>query len=350
MNTVKFARVLLSFKTGYQLSQLGSHFLTRALLRAASHLLSQKELEELKTRNFATTDLFPWSKGETKTKEVYFKPVPLLPFFQVSKERKTQYQLIKQLKKAKFISDSAMSIYTQSINEQSFNETELRIRNGFITKMDEEVKLQTANYERPHNQMNRFNTITPENPKGGLSKQLYFTQEHWVRKGGLYFDVLTDSQDTLKIILAALRLLEDKGLGKRITIGLGDFEIHSISTSIKEPVTPTHQGQICSNTFLLLSHWIPSKNDIANNIIPQYYRLSIYKPTSTILPGTASKIALITKQYPLGETRLITSGSIIKNVPEGTMIIGETHEIGDERNPSTVWGKAIIEPIRASTK
>ena len=140
---------------------------------------------------------------------------------------------------------------------------------------------------------------------------------------GLFFliDILNDEYEN--ILESALRFLKDRGLGKDISTGKGqfDFEIENIS------IEDLYENS--GDKFITLSRFIPSKEDLGNIIADCNYEL--------VSKRGRDKSGEIRKQI-----RFFKEGSTFRNSKE---IYGQLVDVGIN-SPAVEYGYAY--PVKYS--
>ncbi len=325
-------RFTLEFTGGISLDTFGSHRLMRALIYGVSELYGSDEATHLaQNSDLAVTDLFPWSKTTSKD-PLYFLPKPLIPLQMTT----TAYSRIKQIKKLRYVSEQLLNKYETHLQSLLLEKDSVKLTNGFLVPGDVSLELQFFQSERPHNLVGRLKQVSEEGTIQ-LTKEFFFTPELWIKSGGLYFDIKTSDNTILKKIRASIYFLQDRGLGKKISTGNGAFKVHSTTT----PSPHSQANDTASNhqSYLLLSHWIPSKTDVKFNLLPEHYQIVKYHPINQRNRANPEI------SFSLNSIRLITSGSVVSAPSPPPSIIGTNVSIGTEENPSVVWGRAMIIPI-----
>lgn len=197
----------------------------------------------IKNGSIILSSAFPYYKKE------YFIPKPLNFFPEI-----TQYELIKEFKKIKFIS---LEHFNHILNGLDYSNSEFfsdkKTAKKFILNncwrtiknSDDEVIFLTN--EVPHIVMDRITNQT----------QIFYKSEVYFGKdAGLYFlaEVKEELQSKFETIL---RFLGDEGIGADRTTGKGLFEIEIILDFPLPTLTE-------SNYYLLLSLYSPTKDEFEN--------------------------------------------------------------------------------------
>ncbi len=320
-------RVNLTFLSGTTSSVVISHKLSRALLANAVMLYGEEIVEKVQKFPFAVTDLLPIVKNTKNNKEVYLLPKPLLPFSAFKGKEQSQF---KQFKKASYITEEAFIEVLKAYEKNEQLQESLDVTDGIIKHKKLELEYRLLSDSRPHNALLRSVPVSnPESKKETddeiASNQFFYSEQFISQMSRYYFLIATEHEETMTIILNALKLLADNGLGGDISVGAGNFRIDKIQES-----NDCCKGK--SKNKILLSSWLPSEDDLKKEKIAiPYYRLLHYQP-----------ISRFKESYPitLKPTRFIGSGSIIVSNFTG-QIIGKHHEIGIQNERSLAWGYAI---------
>lgn len=228
---------------------------------------------------------FPFLKDEL------FFPKPLSYYPKID-----DYEMIKELKKIKFISKDYLEQILQGNEVDSSHIKRDFILNGcWINKKVEEGDLIFKTNENPHIVLDRISNST---------QIFYKTEVYFTKEAGLFF-LANVKEELLQKFETVLRFLGDEGMGADRTIGKGLFEVEEIKNfSLAASKT--------SNSFYLLSLYSPSESEF-NSILAKesFYDFEVRK-------GWVSNNTLRRKLL-----RMFTEGSIIKfsspSLPKGTI-------------------------------
>ena len=318
-----FFRVIFETKTSFQLDSLGSNKLSRALIACVHMLYDDKGVEKIKNSNFATSDLLLWTKEKGTNKKIFLLPKPIFP---IEIKKQSNINILKKFKKSKYITEQALESFTEQINKHLSGEPYLLIEKGIISQSQQEIHKDLMVKEiRAHNTLTRA-IINPtiQQEKEGKTENFFFSERYKLRNSGLYFIFAVDNEELHDMIIASIQLLAERGIGKKISTGAGAFNILKIE---KMDLPEIDQ----SESSILISHWIPSRQEIESDIYPETYKIEKFQP---INQNNKDKLV------PLDSVNYITSGSILRNADK--RIIGTYYEIGTEDNPQLSWGKAIV--------
>ncbi len=307
---MQLQRIILEPESEIILNSYSSIFISRVITKML-HELYEDPTDII--NKFVTSDLLPYVVNQPEN--IYLIPKPKLPL-----QNELDVTKLKQYKKVKYIDINLLADYDAVLNNLlTPNETpKYTIKNGIILKKNTNIKFSISKIDRPHNLVLREKQISENGKNVNSTGEIFYLESSKYNNTGLYFYLYTDDEDTNKKIHAALHLLEDRGIGKKVNVGYGKFKyIRSENIEIMDVNT---KG-------MLLSSWIPCEDDVNNNIIPQYYSIETYQPIN---------ITNFSYTEPLHKVRYLTSGSIIKN-PNN--IIGN-NEIISEHN--VIFGKSIV--------
>lgn len=324
-----FFRAILETKTSFQLDSLGSNKLSRALIACVRMLYGVEGVENIKKSNFATSDLLLWTKEKGTSKKIFLLPKPIFPIEikeQNNTKEQSNFSILKKYKKSKYITEQALESFTDQMNKQLSGEPIFKIEKGIISIKQQEIYDDLIVKEiRAHNTLTRA-TINPtiQLEKEGKTENFFFSERYKLRNSGFYFIFAVDNEELHDMIIASIQLLAERGIGKKISTGAGAFNILKIEKMDLPEIDP-------SESSILISHWIPSKQEIKSDIYPETYKIEKFQP---INQNNKDKLV------PLDSVNYITSGSILRNADK--RIIGTYYEIGTEDNPQLSWGKAIV--------
>ncbi|MHA1687568.1 MAG: type III-A CRISPR-associated RAMP protein Csm4 [Candidatus Heimdallarchaeaceae archaeon] len=314
---MKLTRVILTSRSGIEATDLGSHKLSRAILYAINAIYGSEGINKVKSESFVTTDLLPWSYS-AKNEKIFFVPMPQMHFEVEQAWRKT-------FKKIQFASEKTIEKIAK-IADNNIDFNIFKIKGKLLCLKDEDPIIQIYEVKRPHNALYRVKKREEAGDKVNLvqTEHFFYSQVKMIKEGGLYFDFYTETEETRKMVIAAVRYLEDQGIGKNISKGVGQIKIEKITTK--------ELGQLTKNNVgILLSSWKPKEEEIKENIVPISYNILTFQPVQRTKEEAPK---------PLAEVKLISSGSIILNASSN--VIGEYVDIGEKDLPNLVWGKALI--------
>lgn len=115
-------------------------------------------------------------------------------------------------------------------------------------------------------QRNKINRLTNTTHEGGL---FYSSEITCSKDGGLFF-LLQGKEEALKLVRAALRFLQDRGIGGDISVGKGNFELEIAKgfSPVKEPKESDYFTTL-SLTYLEDDQW----NNLQDSSKTCLYRL-----------------------------------------------------------------------------
>lgn len=92
------------------------------------------------------------------------------------------------------------------------------VKDRLLFKKDLELDFRIDDVETPHNVINRVST---------MSEGIFYRSGRIYRNSGLYFLINFHDSSYKDMVLAALRLLEDRGVGGNISSGFGSFNMYT---------------------------------------------------------------------------------------------------------------------------
>jgi CRISPR-associated protein Csm4 len=294
-----------------------SDTLFSAICSAANKFYGNEIVEEfLFPGNVIVSSAFPFYKEEL------FFPKPMSYFPEIE-----DYEIIKEFKKIKFISQNYLNFIAQGNKiETSLLRKDFILNGCWMSKRVGNSDLIFKTYESPHIVLDRISNATQIFYK----TEVYFSTQP---QAGLYF--IADVKDELVTKFeTVLRFLGDEGIGADRTIGKGLFAVEEI----RNFSLPTCEG---TNFYYLLSMYSPNETEF-NSILPKesFYDFEIRK--GWITNNTLRRKAL----------RMFREGSVIKvnsNIPLKGMI----HKVLDrneysERLQTDIFrsGQVIAMPIK----
>jgi CRISPR-associated protein Csm4 len=258
---------------------------------------------------FLLTSAFPFVGTERRR---HFLPRPILPPPHITEK---DLDRVKDYKRARYIDADLFRAWATgrtSAGEIIAGMGSLKERHGLLWKGEmEEFSIQEG--QRPHNRVNRLY----------CGSDAFFSSEGmYFKNAGLYFLLDARRRDYESEVLAALRFLADRGLGGRVSAGMGAFDL-----SIREvDFLPTGR----ESHLLTLSRFIPADlnafgGEISYEIVPVRGRSG---------DGKVRKSVLTLKE-----------GSVFKNI--GATSYGSIERVRDDR-PVVEYGMAFPVPFRWS--
>ena len=257
---------------------------------------------------FLLSSAFPYAN--INNKKIRFYP-------KIITENKTQVDNIENLKKFKKINYLEEKIFLKFINGEITTKEIIENYDNYYHIND---LLMTNN---PTTQIKYSNNIIPNNTINRLdntSEGIFYSEGTEFKNMGLFFELEFKNPKYKKQVLNCIKFLKDRGFGKDISTGKGQF---AYETS-EEKLNITY---INTKYFITLSRYIPTKdelNEIKNN--------SKYEIVSK---QGRSKNGEIRKKI-----RFFKEGSIFKNNKEK---YGQIIDSG-KQNPSLEYGYAYKIP------
>lgn len=196
---------------------------------------------------FIISSTFPCVKNNDKITRFYPKIITL-------SNNKLGDVDARSLKKYKKISYIEESIFLDLINGNSSEHDIIQdidkyyIFGNLLMKDKVEVSFNYNELITPRNTINRIDNS---------SESIFYTSGYQFRNMGLYFIIHFYDQTYTKIVKSALKFLKDRGFGKNISVGKGQFDYEIVDDEIEEELL-NNQG----NYFVTLSRYIPTKENI----------------------------------------------------------------------------------------
>lgn len=240
--------IYLQPKSPYFSNKLPSDSLFNSIMWAILVLYGENKVKEI-LDSFNTDDplikissCFPYRiiNGERKL----FLPKPVIPF---SKNQQTDSKEAAQLKKFKKLKYFEFHKWMQIINgEISYLDLfkQQEIWNGWASTFIEETEILQNSLDRLTNSTSYGNSV------GGL----FFTSNHYIQNGGLFF--LSKSKVT-EYLEAALAFLSHKGFGGDANTGRGIFDIEIDNNKLKD-----FKETVSPNSFITLSLYSPKQDEV----------------------------------------------------------------------------------------
>lgn len=208
---------------------------------------------------FILSSAFPFlyndveSKDFSSIKKIKFYPKIIFP--QSNNDETYDQKDFKEYKKVKFLEDK---IFFDLLNGKI---TENDILNNFSNYNKIKGLLMSQNYDFD---FAYDKNIIPNNSINRLSNQtegIFYTEGNEFKNIGLFFLIDFYDETYIKIIKSAIKFLKDRGFGKDISVGKGQFDYY-----INDEYSVESEYVINNPKFFVsLSRFIPSNNDL--NII-----------------------------------------------------------------------------------
>lgn len=293
-------------------TELPSHTIFGAICAAMAELGGPVEgmIESFETDPpFLLTSAFPFVGTERKR---HFLPRPILPPPRIPEK---DLDRVKDYKRVRYIDTDLFRAWATgrtSAGAIIAGMGTLTERHGLLWKGEmEEFGIQEG--QRPHNRVNRMISG---------SDAFFSSQGKHFKNAGLYFLLDVRRREYESEVLAALRFLADRGLGGRISAGMGAFDLSFGEADFLPTGREDH--------LLTLSRFIPADlhafgGDIYYEIVPVRGRSG---------DGKVRKSVLTLKE-----------GSVFKNT--GAASYGSIERVREDR-PVVEYGMAFPVPFRWS--
>lgn len=234
--------------------KLHSDTLFGAILSAISELypsIIEEMLNEFQLNNppFIISSTFPFIFNEDK--KIRFFPKIILDSDLGSIENKT---LLKSYKKAEYFEENIFSdLINGKISEVNIInnlEDNFYLKGNLLLSEDYDIDIKMSSSILPNNSINRLTNET---------EGIFYSEGDEYKNMGLFFFVEIFDDEYEKIIKASLKFLKDRGFGKDISTGKGqfDFEIEEVN------ISDLNDGDIQKGDyFITLSRFIPNTDDL----------------------------------------------------------------------------------------
>lgn len=183
---------------------------------------------------------------------------------------------------------------------------EYTVLNNLLLKKELSEDIEISSTIIPHNSVNRMTRET----------EIFYSEGEEFNNIGLFFIVKFNNPEYKDIVESSLKFLKDRGFGKNISTGQGQFDYEIID----EDLDFNESG----DKFITLSRFIPSDDDLANININSSYEIGFKRGRS--------KSGEIRKQV-----RFFKEGSTFPNYGENPGTIVKSGEI----TPAIEYGYAF---------
>ncbi len=275
---------------------------------------------------FIVSSPFPFIFNENKNKE--FKDIEKIKFYpkliisQNNDDKDIKYDPkdFKEYKKIKYLEDK---IFFKLINgELSESEIIKNYRNytaikGLLLTKEYDININYGENIIPNNSINRINSAT----------DIFYTSGMEFKNIGLFFLIDFNDESYKPIVKSAIKFLKDRGFGKDISVGKGQFDYE-----IDEDYSIESEYNIESSNsiyFINLSRFIPNNDDLKH--INEY---STYEIGSKRGKSSSNEIRK--------QVRFFKEGSVFPNYKEFYGRIVKSGKI----NPAVEYGFAY--PLKCS--
>ncbi|WP_303247195.1 type III-A CRISPR-associated RAMP protein Csm4 [uncultured Methanobrevibacter sp.] len=216
---------------------------------------------------------------------------------------------LKEYKKIEYVEEEIfLDLIRNNLTESDIlnNFDDYTVMNNLLLKNELDENIEISSTIIPHNSVNRLTKET----------EIFYSEGEEFNNIGLFFIISINNPEYENIIKSSLKFLKDRGFGKNISTGQGqfDYEISDEDLNFKES----------GDKFITLSRFIPSSNDIANIDINSSYEIGSKRGRS--------KSGEIRKQV-----RFFKEGSTFPNYGESYGTIVKSGEI----TPAIEYGYAF---------
>lgn len=303
--------VYLTPRSGFP-AEIPSHTIFGAICSAMAELGGPvgEMIEAFETEPpFLLTSGFPYVRGD-RTR--HFLPPPILPLPRVPEEVMDR---VKDYRRMRYIDASLFKAWATgrcSALDIIGRMDSLNERCGLVWEGDDE-DFMIHEYQRPHNRINR---------RGSSSEAFFSSEGGYFENAGIYFLLDIKKRAFESEVCAALRFLADRGIGGRISAGMGAFDLSFGEVDFLPAGREDH--------LLTLSRFIPG--DIRAFGGDVYYEIMPVRGRSG--DGKVKKSVLTLKE-----------GSVFKNL--GDEFYGSIEAVRDDV-PVVEYGMAFPVPYRWS--
>ncbi len=244
------------------LETLHSDTLKSAIFVCALRLFGEEKVDKSFLEAFQISSAFPFYSSPTKERTYYFFPKPELARLPFDLD-KADNGIEKKLKKVRFI--EKVLFERMIAGQQDLELTSQHLTGNFLTDFDFESILQADN-------CNQIMTTEPyqhvqiSRDYGTDSTPYYVDKIYFHPNAGLYFLLEADSELITSMVISAMRLLADNGIGTDRNTGNGQFELGLDQMSLQVPENGNYQ--------INLSLYCPKKEEIAQQFNESYYGLT----------------------------------------------------------------------------
>ncbi len=230
--------------------ELHSDTIFGALTFAVAQLYPEKAEEMVKEFEtnppFILSSPFPYIFNESE--KVKFYPKVSLKI----DNDKADYGIddVKDYKKVKYVDEKIFhKIINGELEEVDIlnNFKDYEYSNGFLMSSKYDIPFKLSENIIPNNRVNRVTNET---------EGIFYTSGHEFYNMGLFFYIRFYNEEYAPIVKAALRFLKDRGFGRDISVGKGQFDYEILD----EDIEASGDGKY----FVNLSRFIPNDTDLAN--------------------------------------------------------------------------------------
>ena len=183
-----------------------------------------------------------------KQERVHYFPMPVVPPSPGTRE--ASFETLKELRKVRFVEHRLFEdLVTGRLSIEALvhgwgRDYHMNPVSGILATSRERCAPFRGGIELPHNQINRLSTA---------SVQFYHTTGVQYEDGGLFFLMDLADERWRTPIVAALKYLEDRGIGPRASSGQGHFRLEIRDFVLEQPAEASH--------LVTLSRFLPESLD-----------------------------------------------------------------------------------------
>lgn len=166
---------------------------------------------------FLISSAFPFIEGDGRSGKIHFLPKPIQPITKLPDP-----ELFDAAKKVKKISLLSAPLFSALLKKEMTADALIKIidkytiRYGMCYEREENRDFKIEPAEIPHNKINRLSSA---------SEAFFATSGYRFKNAGLYFLIDMKNQKWESEVLGAIRLLEDRGFGPKISSGGGQCSV-----------------------------------------------------------------------------------------------------------------------------
>ncbi len=244
------------------LETLHSDTLKSAIFVCALRLFGEEKVGKSFLEAFQISSAFPFYSSPTQGQTYYFFPKPeleRLPF----NLYEADLGIEKKLKKVRFIEKA---LFEQMIaGQQNIQLASQKLTGNFLTDFDFEEILLADNCDQIMT-TEPYQHVQIPRDYGSDSTPYYVDKIYFHPNAGLYFLLDADNEEINSMVMSAMRLLADNGIGTDRNTGNGQFELELDQISLQVPENGDYQ--------INLSLYCPEKEEIEQQFCESYYGLT----------------------------------------------------------------------------
>lgn len=198
---------------------------------------------------FILSSAFPFVKPDVYR---YFFPLPIVPPypFTITEESLEGQKMVKE---TRFVySEIFLDLMKGNLTENDLIEKHdsYELHNGMLFPNSAKLSITIEDRDQPHNLINRVS---------GQTDKFFFNSGFSFRNAGLFFFMSIADEGCEEMIFSALRLLQDRGIGGRVSQGMGQF---TFNYERRRPDSPYFKSPD-SPCFISLSRYIPTQDEFS---------------------------------------------------------------------------------------